>query len=130
MQLSPGERSVLAYFPSSGRASAAVKELKEKGYENVQLDRVSRYGVKNDAEYDSPLSGRPTVTGLTLFSSDTDGISGDDTRVLMLADPSATGYGSPDYGVAGGNAFLVTVVTGEDRLERALEILKRHGGSV
>ena len=45
MQLSPGERSILSYFPTSSKAQEAVTALKEAGISEVQLDRVSRYGA-------------------------------------------------------------------------------------
>ncbi len=45
MQLSPGEHSILAYFPSHARAQEAVRALKEAGISEVQLDRISRYGT-------------------------------------------------------------------------------------
>ncbi|MEW6274365.1 MAG: hypothetical protein AB1556_04535 [Bacillota bacterium] len=128
MQLSPGERSVLAYFPSAGSAQKAVAELKNAGFETVSQDRISRFGVENDAEINYAVGGRATnLTGLTLYSSGTD--VGDE-RVLLAADPSVSGYGDTNYGVAGGRSFLVTVVAGDQNIDRAVEILKRHGGLV
>lgn len=47
MRLSPGERSILAYFPSSSDAQSAAEALKAAGISEVQVDRVSRYGVKD-----------------------------------------------------------------------------------
>ncbi len=129
MQLSPGERSILSYFPSSGKAQEAVEALKGAGIVNVRLDRVSRYGVENDNDYNNPINRAETLTGPTLFSKNTRDID-DSTRVLLAADPSASGYGCEDYGVAGGRAFLVTVVTDEGQLDRATDIIKQHGGEV
>lgn len=128
MQLSPGERSALAYFPTTDSAQRAASELKNAGFETVSVDRISRFGVENDAEINYAVAGRATnLSGLTLYSSGTD--VGDE-RVLLAADPSASGYGDTSYGVAGGRAFLVTVVAGEKDIDRAVEILKRHGGQV
>ena len=127
--LNPGERSILAYFGSGDDAEKAVKKLKDMGYENVRLDRISRYGVNNDDEYNNPIMGRAeTVTGLTLYSANTGNLSNSDSRVLMAADPSVSGYADPD--LAGGAAFLVTVVTNEDNLEQAEKVLKQHGAKV
>ena len=68
------------------------------------------------------------MTGFTLFSA---GNSPDDAseRVLQGSDPFS-GFGNPDYGSAGGRAFLVTVVTNDEKVEQALSIARKHGGDV
>lgn len=129
MQLKPGERSILSYFPTSDKARQAVDDLKAAGINEVQLDRVSRFGANNDATVNNPINRANTVTGPTLFSKDN--FSEDPSkRVLLGADPAASGYGCADYGVAGGRAFLVTVVTNEDKLDQAVQIIKRYDGMV
>ncbi|SHJ40347.1 hypothetical protein SAMN02745219_02480 [Desulfofundulus thermosubterraneus DSM 16057] len=131
MQLSPGERSILAYFPSSTRARRAMEELRSAGYDTISLDRVSRFGVEDDAEINNPIAGRAeTITGLTLFSAGTDSLSNSESRVLKAADPSVSGMAAYDYGTAGGRAFLVTVVTSEDKVQGAVDILEKHGAQV
>ncbi|OAT82251.1 hypothetical protein [Desulfotomaculum copahuensis] len=131
MQLSPGERSILAYFPSSNSAERAMAELKATGYGTVSLDRVSRYGVENNAEFNNPVAGRAeTATGLVLYSAGTDSMANNEARVLLAADPSVSGYGDTGYGLAGGRSFLVTVLTGGEKVSPAVEILKKHGGLV
>lgn len=125
MQLSPGERSILAYFPSSTKAQAAVEALKSAGISEVQMDRVSRYGVTLNRDINNPIAGQAdTLTGLTLFSSDEDQYANNDARILMSADPSVYSMGDSSYGVAGGKSFLVTVVTDEANLDQAVNILK------
>jgi len=129
MQLKPGERSILSYFPSSTKAQQAVDELRAAGINEVQLDRVSRYGDTNDATFNNPINNAYTGTGPTLFSKEN--FSEDPAkRVLMGADPSASGYGCHDYGTAGGRAFMVVVVTNEDKLDQAVQIIKQHDGMV
>ncbi|WP_347491188.1 hypothetical protein [Desulfoscipio sp. XC116] len=131
MQLSPGERSLLAYFPSSGAAESAAEKLKKNGYDTVQVDRVSRYGTTNDATINNALTGgAETITGLTLYSAGTDSSIDNDNRVLLGADPSVSGYGNHNYGVAGGSAFMVTVVTTDNYVKQAEEILKNNGGQI
>lgn len=128
MQLAPGERSILATFPSANSAQKAAAGLKNAGFQTVSVDRISRYGVENDAEINSAVAGRATsLAGLTLYSA---GTNPGDERVLLAADPSVSGYGDTNYGVAGGRAFLVTVVTSKEKVEQAAEILKQHGGQV
>lgn len=130
MQLSPGERSILAYFPSSGAAQKAAESLKQSGIETARVDRVSRYGAKSDEHYNNPINRAVTGTGPTLFSDGAGGDQGASERVLLAADPSVSGYGGTDYGVAGGKAFLLTVVTTDDRIEGAVELIKQNGGMV
>lgn len=131
MQLAPGEKSLLAYFPSSAKAQAAKEALEAAGYSTIQVDRVSRYGSTYDTEYNNPISGQAlNQTGLTIFSADASPSGGADARVLMGADLSNSGMASEGYGLAGGKAFLVTVVTHADHVDRAREILRGHGGKI
>ncbi len=131
MQLSQGECAILAYFPSVEGARRAKEELQSAGFDNVQLDRVSRYGVNYNAEINNPVAGRAeTITGLVLYSAGTDSFIDNDTRVLRAADPSVSGYGNAGYGVAGGSAYLVTVVAAEKNTGRVEEIVKKHGGKI
>ncbi|MCL6634437.1 MAG: hypothetical protein K6T29_01550 [Peptococcaceae bacterium] len=129
MQLPPGRRSILSYFPTSRQAQKAVAALQGAGIGEARLDRVSRYGAGNDAHYNNPVNRAETLTGPTLYSSNAQDLD-DNTRVLLAADPSASGYGCKDYGVAGGRAFLVTVVVPEELVNRAVDIIKQHGGEV
>ncbi len=129
MQLKPGERSILSYFPSSDQAQKAAEALKSEGVGEVEIDRISRYGVKIDEHYNNPINNADTITGPTLYSSYNRDQSAD-TRVLLGADPSVSGYGAADYGTAGGRAFMVTVVTNEEHLDQANDIIKQYGGKV
>jgi len=132
VQMKKGERSILAYFPSSTRAQQAATELRQAGLVeepgSLQVDRISRFGVKNDTEYDNPINAATTLSGVTLFAGDSDQVEGTDP--LLAADPSASGVGDRGYGVAGGQAFLLTLVTGEQNVERAIKIIKANGGRV
>lgn len=130
MQLSPGERSILSYFSSSNQAQKAVDALRSLGINEVQLDRVSRYGVESDREFNNPINNAQSLTGLTLFSSGESENLDNNDRVLLGADPSSSGYGCTDYGVAGGRAFLVTVVTNDKQVDKAVGIIKQNGGEV
>ncbi|MBC7346747.1 MAG: hypothetical protein H5U00_04720 [Clostridia bacterium] len=131
MQLPPGQVAVLATFPSSNSAERAVRALETAGYATVQLDRISRYTARSDAEYNNPLAGRArTQTGLSLASADLARQGERDDRTLLGSDPAVSGYGLTNYGTAGGEAFLVTVLTSAAAVDRAREILRQHGGTV
>lgn len=128
MQLSPGEHSILAYFPSTEKALDAAGALKSMGISDVQVDRVSRFGVTTDEKYNDPIAGQAeSLTGLTLFSGSADQSVDNDSRILMGADPSVEGYTSSEYGLAGGKSFLVTIVTNEENLDAATQLLKEKG---
>lgn len=129
--LSPGEHAILAYFESSNNAEKAGKTLINAGYEVVQLDRISKYGVELDKERNYPVAGRAeTITGPTLYSTDTHRLTDTDARVLMSADPSVSGMAANDYDVAGEGPFLLTVVTDQEHTEKAVEIIKRYNGKI
>jgi len=131
MELENDERSILSYFPSSTKAQAAVDELRAQGITEVQLDRVSRYGTTNDRQQNNPAAGQgESNTGLTLYSADYDRFSNNDARTLLGADPSVSGIASEGYGLAGGQAFMVTVVTTPEQVQQAVKILEAHGGMV
>lgn len=130
MQLDPGERSVLAYFPSGDSAKRAAEELKGMGYNTVQVDRISRYGVNIDDEINNPGTGDAhSISGLTLFSTEAGDLSVNE-RILHGSDPSVSGYGDTDYGTAGGRAFLLTVVTDDGNADQVTGIVEKHGGKI
>lgn len=131
MKLAAGEKSVLATFPSSTKAQKAKNEMQQMGISEIQVDRISRFGVELDTQYNNPLAGQAdTETGLTLFSADHDQLSNNDARILEAADPSNYSMALKDYGIAGGDAFLLTAVTNEEKLQQAVNIVKENGGKV
>ncbi len=125
--LKDGERSILATFPSSTKAKAAVDALKAAGFEQVQLDVVSKYPSAPDEYYNNPIAGQAvSLSSLTLNSENA---SSGDAGPLMAADTSANGLSSGDD-MVGFDSFLVTVVTSEDKLGDAVSIIKGYGGEV
>ncbi|MFZ5596446.1 MAG: hypothetical protein ACOY31_05485 [Bacillota bacterium] len=130
MQLSPGERSVLAYFPSSNDAQKAASALNRAGFSQTRVDRVSRYDVSINNRINNPVNNAVTQTGPTIYSDSTAGNLSDTGRILISADPSVSGYGDVNYGVAGGKSFLLTVVTSDEKISQAEEIIGRYGGKI
>jgi hypothetical protein len=129
MNLEKGERSVLASFQFSNAAEKAAQKLVESGYNNVQVDRISRYGATTDANYNNPINNAGSNTGVSIYSKSAGDVS-EDARVLMAADPSVSGYGNVDYGVAGGEGFLLTVVIPDQEVARAENIIRENGGKL
>lgn len=122
-------RSVLAYFTRREQAERAQSVLRQQGFDTVQLDRIGRYGGESAQELHNPLTGNIESLADLSAGADTDG---DDAGILIAADTSASGLAhGADYdpGIEE-RAWLVTVVTGEDRVNRAVQILEDTGGTV
>lgn len=126
-----GERAIFAYFPSSTKAEKAVKALHDAGFPQASIKRTSKYGVMHDASYDNAVNGRAeTLTGLSVFSANTDKDTNQSERILMAADPSVSGMSALGYGMAGGSSFAVIAFAPEEQIDEAVQILEQHGGSV
>jgi len=132
MELDKNEHSILGFFPSSTKAHDAIQALKNagmvpgEGY--VQLDQVSRFGVVNDSEYNNPINNALTLHGTTIYSNSA-GID-DGLNPLLAANDSEMGRGINNDNLAGGESFMVTLVTSMDKVEQAVNIMKSNGGKV
>jgi hypothetical protein len=129
VKLPSGERSIFAYFPSPDLAQKAATALKDAGFHALQIDRISRHGAEANASLDNPLNRSLSIAGITIYSDGGETMS-DSERVLLASGPSSSGYGNPEAGIAGGKAFLLTLVTPEERVAEAVRIIKNHGGEV
>lgn len=122
-------RSILAYFTRREEAEEAQNRLRRDGYGTVQLDRMSRYGGDSSEQLHNPLTGNiDSLAGLTAGMDPGD----EDEAVLIAADASASGLAhgeGPDAGIQE-RAWVLTVVTEEDRANRAVQILEDTGGLV
>ncbi|NLW90233.1 MAG: hypothetical protein GXY34_01340 [Syntrophomonadaceae bacterium] len=129
MQLPEGQRSIISFFPSGTRASGASKEIIQAGLvsdsEAISVDRVSSYGVSYNHEMNSPINHTSTISGPTLYGADSGG-----ANPLLAASDSASGMASDGAGIAGGEAFMLTVVTADANVDRAVGIIKKFGGRV
>lgn len=129
--LEKGERSILAYFPSSINADKALQELQSAGIPidegSIAIDRISRYDPRIDNELSQPINNALTLSGPVLYS-----ISSPDEgpNPWLAASDSASGLGNPDAGASGGTTFLLTLVTKEERVQEAVKIIKENGGRV
>lgn len=128
MKLEPGERSILASFKAWEEGHEATVALKRAGFETVQIDRVSHYGVDPEADRHRPVLGdASSLAGSVLWGHEKN-MSSDSVRILLAATPEASGMSGD--GVMDGYNVLVTVVTTEERLDEAVDLLKRHGARV
>lgn len=110
------DRSIFGYFTDRQDAERAQEQLRSAGFDQTHLDAL-RHGDRIDA---------PLTMGV---DSGTD--VGDDTGVLLGADPAASGLAAPDEAPVG-KAWLVVALTdgSDEKVERAVKILKRYGGDV
>jgi len=120
-----GERSILSYFPSSRQANQAKQALVQLGYDVVQVDRISRYPeARLDEQGYNPLAAQiASQSNLVL-----DTAWPDDAALLASSDPSVSGMSGD--GVPGKYPFILTVVTDNEAVEQAVEVIKKYGGSV
>lgn len=117
-----GEKGIIAYFRTEERAQRAVRELKSRGFDTVQLDHFSQFPGENAVDSDNPISESPSsLAGLTMGTAITR-----DAGVLAAAHPDASGMSGA--GPDASENVIVTVVTDETREEEARSLLERAGG--
>ncbi|MBO8168551.1 MAG: hypothetical protein H0Z35_05090 [Thermoanaerobacteraceae bacterium] len=119
-----GEQTILATFPSSSKALAAQKELKEHGFNITQVDHVGKFSSESNTDYNNPLSGRSSLSGLTEYSGAN---LSRDVGPLLAVDNAASGYAA-DTELAN-LSILLTAVVPEEKTDEAMEIIKNHGGT-
>jgi hypothetical protein len=123
VKLNPGERSILAGFFQPEQARAAREVLRQAGFHAVQVDQIGPFGLGAEADTRQPGTGAGSQASAVLFGAD--GGLGDEARVLMAATPDVSGMAGPAEREA---PFLLTVVTGSERADEALELVRRYGG--
>jgi len=131
MQLPDDKRSILSFFNSSNSADDASREIIQAGLVmepgSISMERVSQYGVSYNHELNNPVNNAWTISGLTLDGSDS---SGDGPDPLLAATDSASGMATDGAEMAGGEAFMLTVVTANENVDQAVAIIKNFGGRV
>lgn len=126
MKLEPGERSILASFAFQGNAEEASQALHAAGYNTVQLDRVGRFGVRPEADERRPaIAGSESSNARAVLNP---GRMDNNTAILLGASTEVSGMSAPD--TADNMPYLVTVVTSEEKVDRAVAIIQEHGGRV
>ncbi|HWI60548.1 MAG TPA: hypothetical protein VNT75_01780 [Symbiobacteriaceae bacterium] len=126
MKLEPDERSILASFDHGPAAEAALGALKAAGYSEAQMDRIAESGFKPGSRIEKPgiAGNEPSLTDTVLKPDGLDSNS----RILLGASTEVSGLSAPES--AGMSPFLITIVTNEAGIKKAVQILKEHGGRV
>lgn len=131
MQLEKGEHSILSYFASSSHAKKAAEELKKAGFipseDSVQIDQISRFGLSKNNDQNDLINFAATLSGPVIYSA-SEGEDG--PNPLLAADPSASGMSAPDTVEVSGTNILLTLVTSNENIEKAVKIIKEQGGYV
>ncbi|HEY8496601.1 MAG TPA: hypothetical protein VIK98_06180 [Limnochordales bacterium] len=117
-------RSILGYFAHREQAEQAKAHLRRAGFDTVQVDRLDSGQAGADTLH-NPLTGR--VASL----ADLTGVA-DEGGPLLAASPDASGLAHEvDETLLGHKpTWIVTVVTTEDHVNRAVQILEEAGGVV
>lgn len=117
------EQTIFASFLSTDNALAAQKELRQKGFSTTQVDRIGKFSTDEEADYDNPLSGNITNTGLSEYSGEN---RATDVGPLLGADNTVSGYAT-DTDLAN-QEVLLTIVSPKDNVAMAIEVIKKHKG--
>jgi hypothetical protein len=121
MQLDPGERAIFAYFSDDSDARVAADILKQSGYNEIRVDRISPYSASRvDRRYKTNLSS------LTMNNSGANLAYGP----LLAADPAASGMSSAYYDPPGSSSIVLTLVCDQSLSSQAIELLRQYGASV
>lgn len=124
MKLERDERSILASFAHGPEAEAAVNALRAAGYTEVQMDRIAESGYKPGSREEKPgIAGNEGSLVDTVLKPDR---LDDQSRILLGATTEASGLSAPDSALIA--PFLVTIVTNEEGIRPALDIVHQHGG--
>lgn len=126
MKLRPGERSILAYFADAAAANAALDELEQAGFDSVRIDRVVETAASPEGggQLTAMRGEESSLASAILEAGGLDRTSG----ILLAASPDVSGMSAPETDSLG--SFLLTVVTRADKEPEAVEVIRRHGGTV
>ena len=121
MQLQPGEQAVFAYFSDDSDARLAADMLKQAGYHEIRVDRISPYSS-------SRVNRRikTNLSSLTMNNSGANLAYGP----LLAVDPAASGMSSAYYDPPGISSIILTLVCDQGLSSQAIELLRQYGASV
>lgn len=118
------DRTVLASFYTSEEANQAKQQMLRFGVETAQVDQRHRYAPL------VPLPDAFLITGnisslVTITSHETP--SSDDSKVMLAADPSASGLsGSLDD--AAGRNYILTVICKDEKVDKVVQAIRDCNG--
>lgn len=108
MILNKGERAILSYYHSQSSALQAVKELKEAGLHDVEIDS---------------FPGSPIVSQHQDNHSNLESLFQDPFAVYVNDQYSGLPYG---HDLHGDSSYIVTAVADQGMIDQALSIVKKY----
>ncbi len=120
MQLQPDEQAVFAYFSDDSDARLAADMLKQAGYSELRVDRLSPY---------SSIINRRVKTNLSSLTMNNSGANLA-YGPLLSADPAASGMSSAYYDPPSSSSIVLTLVCDKSLSSQAIELLRQYGASV
>ena len=119
----------LASFPIVTRTEEAAERLRRAGFIDTQLDTVSAtsQGGRAEEPFNPSTGSFGSLSQLVMGAEPENDASG----ILLSADASASGYAAGNAHADGHGWMVVAVTDGSDvEVERAVKIIKSHGGDV
>jgi len=123
MKLNPGERSILGMFNHWNDAKAALDELQQAGIREAAIDRIGELSPEPGVDLRNPGRGAASLVD-QIMNGPGVGIDGDEA-ILLGADPAVHGLSGD---LRQETRFLLTVVTSDERVQEARQIIQRHRG--
>lgn len=122
------ERNLLAGFASIDDAQQAEKALKQAGFKETQVDRISPYPGEGTQKLVNPITG--DIPGLPHMTLDAD-FSSNTTSILAATDVSASGLSDGDGPKPEVNrSILLTAVVPDKQADQAMQIIRNNGGII
>ncbi|QSO50894.1 hypothetical protein JZ785_18685 [Alicyclobacillus curvatus] len=118
------DRTVLSSFFSREEATQAKQKIVRFGVETAKVEERHRYAPQ------VPLPDAFLITGnisslATVTLNETP--SSDDAKVLLAADPSASGLsGSPDD--SAGRNYILTVICEDEKVDKVVQVIRDCNG--
>lgn len=121
------EKNILAFFKDSDQAEQAAEKVRDLGVIDYRVDRIGRIPGDGINEVMNPITGQiESQARMTMGLAGT----GPDTRVLMAADPSASGMSNGGSEMVTGHDILLTVIVDESRHHQAMKVIREAGGFI
>lgn len=115
--------SLLGFFHREDVARLAARELKNRGFDVVQVQDFSPVPGENGSDLDNPISEPISSLASEVLEAD---VSGKDAGILLTARADASGMADGEAADKMEN-WLVTVVSPRERHDEAKQLLKQHG---
>ncbi len=119
MQLAPGERAILSYYSSSEQAEQAVQELKEVGFNSVQVDKIPNFRLFSDDSLKFHALGAMQLDQATETSNG---------EITLTTRSEAVNWNLP--GPLENHTLMITLIVNQHNANQALSIVRKYASIV